>query len=162
MQWLFEEASKHLEPILWARSITNSKISILPSLNKDFTESNLFCVCPIHNWFSELFIHEGRLITFFVYWGMSIKYFRGNIFKFSPGRTFWRDNSSRRSTTNDALSKWLNYRYWMILGLCFIWKTSKTVNVNLWEARQTCLKSTWRMKAFWVVCQNVVDICWVF
>ena len=40
---------------------------------------------PIHSFFSELFIHEGRLVTsniFFFYWGMSIKYLRGNVFHF--------------------------------------------------------------------------------
>ena len=40
---------------------------------------------PSHNCFSELIIHEGRLVTsnmFFRYMGMSIKYFRENEFKF--------------------------------------------------------------------------------
>ena len=40
LQQLFEEASKYLEPILWARLITDSRISTLAYLNKDFTESN--------------------------------------------------------------------------------------------------------------------------
>ena len=42
-------------------------------------------VSPSHNWLSELFIHEGRLVTsnmFFLYRGMGIKYFRENVFKF--------------------------------------------------------------------------------
>ena len=30
------------------------------------------------------------------------------------------------------------------------------------EVRQTYLKNTWRMKTFWVACQNVVDTCWIF
>ena len=40
---------------------------------------------PRHNRFSELFTHEGRLVTsnmFFLYRGMNIEDFRGNVFKF--------------------------------------------------------------------------------
>ena len=40
---------------------------------------------PSHNCFSELFIHKGELVTsstFSLHWGMSIKYSRGNLFKF--------------------------------------------------------------------------------
>ena len=48
-------------------------------------------------------------------------------FSSSPGWTFWRDNSWWRSTLNDVLSKWLKPLYWMILGLCFAWKSFKTL-----------------------------------
>ena len=40
---------------------------------------------PSHNRFSRLFTHEGRLVTsnmFFLYMGMNIEDFRGNVFKF--------------------------------------------------------------------------------
>ena len=52
-------------------------------------------------------------------------------FSNSPWWTFWIDNSRKISTQDDALSKWLKPLYRMILGLCFAWKTFKTVNVNL-------------------------------
>ena len=52
-------------------------------------------------------------------------------FSNSPWWTFWIDNSRKISTQDDALSKWLKSLYRMILGLCFAWKTFKTVNVNL-------------------------------
>ena len=40
---------------------------------------------PSHNCFSELFTHEGRLVIsniFFLYRGMNIEDFQGNVFKF--------------------------------------------------------------------------------
>ena len=52
-------------------------------------------------------------------------------FSNSPWWTFWIDNSWKISTQDDALSKWLKSLDRMILGLCFTWKTFKTVNVNL-------------------------------
>ena len=52
-------------------------------------------------------------------------------FSNSPWWTFWIDNSRKISTQDDALSKWLKPLYRMILGLCFAWKTFKTVYVNL-------------------------------
>ena len=50
------------------------------------------------NRFSELFTNEGTLVTsnmFFLYRGVNIEDFRGNVLSFSnsPGRTFFRDNS---------------------------------------------------------------------
>ena len=71
------------------------------------------------------------------------KYFK---FSNSPDWKFWRDNSWSRSALNDALSKWLKSLYWINLGLCFTWKTFRTVNVNLWS--QTNLPHKYLMNEY--------------
>ena len=38
--------------------------------------------------------------------------------------------------------------YWMILGLCFIWKAFKTVNVNLWKSGKTVTRTPAKWKLF--------------
>ena len=72
-------------------------------------------------------------------------------FSNSSGWTFWVDNSWR-SILNDALSKWLKSLYWIILGLCFAWKTFETVNVNLWKSDRPFSKTLDEWKLFgWFV-----------
>ena len=69
-------------------------------------------------------------------------------FSNSPGWAFLINNSWRRSVLNDALSKWLKSFYWMILGLCFAWKTFKTVNINLWKSDKPVSKTLDEWKIF--------------
>ena len=52
----------------------------------------------------------------------------------------------RPVSTADTLSKWLKSLYWMILGLCFGWKSFKTVNVNLWKSDKPVSKTLGKWK----------------
>ena len=68
----------------------NTKIS-LSFMGKEISSTIIFPIfikkaSPSRNCFSELFIYEGRLVTsnmFFLFLAVCIKYFRGNVFKFS-------------------------------------------------------------------------------
>ena len=53
--------SKYLEPILWAPSITDSGISTLASLSKDFTESNTSSLDLLVLWVHRRF--EGKDVS---------------------------------------------------------------------------------------------------
>ena len=77
---------------------------------------------------------------FFLYWGMIVKYFRGNafdVFKF-PRR--------RYCIINDALPRWLISLSWVILGLCFAWKTFKTM-LN-YGCQANLSQKTWKWELF--------------
>ena len=71
----------------------------------------------------------------FLYWAWISKTFKElNInLSNSPDWTFWRDFALSYAAQSYVLSK---SSYWMILGLCFAWKTFKTVNVNLLKSEK--------------------------
>ena len=106
--------SLHIEIIVKILFTFSSKLNAKISLSftgKEISDTIIFPIIvkktsPSHTSFSEFFIHEGILVTsnmFFLYWGMNIKQFQGNVFNFFK---FTRLDILKRKLLKKTCSKW--------------------------------------------------------